>query len=158
MSRIPGPQDASHRRAPAPSQLNWVLWAVGIAIFPLLMVSCNSGGDGVDLDTRTIDLRSMNDSGYSGQVLLTSSGDDRTVVVVTIGNEGIPAGDFPVAIQEGKCSGLGGNIAYELKPLHTGFLVEQIAASLDVLDDRDYALVVFQSDARSVYVACAEIP
>lgn len=149
----------THVRAHAQQfRLAYASWVPIMALLALAFAACGGGDDGIGLDTRTIDLKSVNDSGYEGEVLLTSSGDDRTVVVVTLGQDELPEGDFPVAIQEGTCSGLSGNIAYDLEPLQSGFLVQEIAASLDVLDDREHALVVFESNDRNVYVACAGIP
>jgi hypothetical protein len=139
-------------------QTAYIPWVPLLALLALVFAACGGGDDGIGLDTRTIDLKQVNDSGYEGEVLLTSAGGDRTVVVVTLGREDAPEGDFPAAIQEGSCSGLSGNIAHDLEPLKTGFLFDEIPASLEVLEERDHALVVFESNDRNVYVACAEIP
>lgn len=124
----------------------------------LSLAGCSSSGeDRISLTSTTIDLNEVNDSGFSGQVLLASAGANRTIVIVALGGAELLTGDFPAAIHEGTCRGLSGNEAYALDRLRSGLLSQEISASLDDLRDKDHSLVVFQSDERAVYVACADL-
>ncbi len=134
-------------------------WVALLGVLALFLAACSGGdGDRVALDTKQVDLKEVNDSGFTGEVLLTSVGDNRTVVVVGLGRNGTAEGDFPAAIHEGTCPGLAGNEVFALEPLRSGFLSQEISASMDVLGERDHALIVFQSGERSVYIACADLP
>lgn len=130
-----------------------------LGVLALFLASCGGGGgDAVGLETKQIELKEVNDSGFAGEVLLTSAGDNRTVVVVGLGRNGAAEGDFPVAIHDGTCAGLSGNEVFPLEPLRSGFLSQEVASSLKALGERDHALIVFQSEERAVYVACADLP
>jgi hypothetical protein len=150
------------RFAPTPREKgSLVRWAgtlmVGVAA--LGSAACFGGDDDNDvaLETEAFDLQDINDSGYTGEVTLVSAGGNRTVVTVALGQEGNLAGDFPAAIQEGTCDGLAGNVAYELDQLSSGFLTQEVSASMEDLQEQDHSVVVFQSNDRSVYVACADL-
>lgn len=131
-------------------------WVLGVgAALALVLASCG-GDDGVGLDAEALDLEAVNDSGYSGEVIVTSPGRGQSQLLIALGREDEPEAEFPVAIQEGNCEGLSGRVVQDLGQLQSGLLTMQIPVTLESLRAADHALVVFQSNERQVYVACAD--
>lgn len=117
--------------------------------------ACGNGDSRVGLDTRHIDLDEQNESGYNGEAIVVSGGDNRSVITLIFGEDGeSPSGDFPAAIYRGSCDGLAGGEVHDLGSLERGLLSVQVNASLEDLTDEDHSIVVFQSDDRRTFVAC----
>ena len=83
-------------------------WRLGIATWLALpglaavLPACGDGDGGISLQTSSYDLDEVNNSSFSGEAWLVSGGDNRTVVVVAVGEGEQPRGDFPVAIQRSR--------------------------------------------------------
>ncbi len=122
-----------------------------------VMGACGGDDKGVSLKSESKSLKEVNGSGYSGEAVLTSAGDARTFVVVAIGKDGNLNGSFPVAIQRAACKGLSGEVLHELGTLESGVWSGTVPESLKDLTDGNHALVVFESNQRSVYVSCADL-
>jgi hypothetical protein len=130
--------------------------AIAVLSPAVIMAACRGGGDGLDLQSEHRTVTEVNNSGFSGEAVLLSGGDNRTQVTVAIGSgEGL-AGDFPVVIQRGGCSGLSGDLVHDLGNLQSGFLSTTVPAPMEELTS-EHALVVFESPGRSIYVACGEL-
>lgn len=127
-------------------------------ILGLAAIGCGGGdGPGVQIDIESRNLGSVNDSGYEGEFVLLSAGGEETHVMVALGDEDQPNGDFEGVIQTGTCDGLSGEVVHELGTLQSGVLTTSVPASMDSLTENDHVLVLYESQDRSVYVACGNV-
>jgi hypothetical protein len=104
----------------------------------------------------TVELHELNDSGLSGEAILTDNGDDTTTVVLNVDG---PAGDNPAHIHEGTCDDLDPNPLFPLKDVDAdGHSETVVDVPLADLEDGEFAINVHKSAAEiSVYVTCGDI-
>jgi hypothetical protein len=131
--------------------------AVIVIIVLIVVLTGNGDDDQVGISTATASMNEMNQSGYRGEVLLASAGDNRTLVTIAIGEGETLRGNFPTAIHRGSCEGLAGEQVHDLGELQNGLLTTEVSTPLSELEAGDYAVVVFQAADRAVYVACGDI-
>lgn len=105
----------------------------------------------------TVTLDSLNNSGISGTATLTAQG-SQTQVVVSVTGE--PAGaSEPMHIHVGQCGPTLGSVKYPLKNVENGASTTVVNASLDSLQNGNFAINVHESAANiQNYVACGNIP
>lgn len=120
-------------------------------------VACGGDDNAVSLDTEEVTLDEVNQSGFEGEALLAGTEGGTTAVVVSLGTDDGLEGDFPAAIHRGTCEGLTGTEAFDLGSMQGGFLSTEVDIALDTLTSDDHAVVIYQSDDRSVYVACGDL-
>ena len=120
-------------------------------------ISCGEDEEVVEMQIERLAIEEVNNSGYAGELVLASPRSNQTWVLVAVGQGDEPGGDFPVVIQRGSCEGESGEVVYDLGSLENGLLNEEIPAAIDDLTEEDYALVIFDSPRRALYVACAAI-
>ncbi len=121
---------------------------------PVLDASPGEGQQG-ELDEVVVPLEALNDSGQSGQAVLTPE-DGKTRVVVTLENS--PPGPQPIHIHPGTCEELDPKPAYPLESVVSGRSESVVDISLDALLADDFAINVHKSpEEADVYVSCGQI-
>ena len=102
-----------------------------------------------------VQLNEQNNSGQSGQAILTASG-DQTVVTITLSNG--TAEPQPAHIHKGTCDNLDPKPAYPLTSVVNGASETTVNVKLDDLLNGQYAINVHKSAAEvTTYVACGNI-
>lgn len=130
-----------------------------IAVIGVGLAAC--GGDDDDrpqVRNVEVQLDERNESGFRGQAVFASPGNNRTTVVMALrGGEDDRGAPLPVRIHRGNCEGVAGDAVHDLGEVQGGILQETFEAPLDELIDGDFAVIAYQSGSESVYVACGEI-
>lgn len=116
----------------------------------LVLGACAAAGS-----TRTITLRTLNDSGVSGTVTLTELDSSRTRVTVSVDPAGHP--DMPAHIHPGTCDDLVPQPQYALANVVDGRSTTEVPASFDELLAAGVVAVNLHlsNDQMEVYTACA---
>lgn len=119
------------------------------------------GGDDDDRpQVRNIEVQldERNDSGFRGEAVLASPGNDRTTAVMALrGGEGDRGAALPVRIHRGTCEGVAGDAVHDLGQVQGGILQETFNGPLEELIEGDFVIIAYQTGSESVYVACGEI-
>jgi hypothetical protein len=125
---------------------------VALAVVLVAAAGCSAAGP-----SSTIQLRTLNNSGVTGHVMLTDLGGGRTRVEVTVD----PAGhlDMPAHIHPGTCDTLVPQPRYPLRNVVNGVSTTEVPASLSELLTGELAVNLHNSnDDLRTYTACAELP
>ena len=106
--------------------------------------------------SRTVTLKTLNDSGVTGTAVLTDLGDGTTRVEVTVDPAGHP--DMPAHIHPGTCTDLVPQPLYPLQNVVDGTSETVVSEPIDDLFDHDLALNIHASNTDfGTYTACAEL-
>ena len=108
------------------------------------------------LASRTVTLRTQNDSGVTGTVTLVAVSTDRTRVEVRVD----PAGhrDMPAHIHPGTCDDLTPQPAYPLENVRDGVSDTEIASSMAALGSGEQSLNLHHSnDNMKLFMGCVEL-
>ena len=108
-------------------------------------------------DTVTVKIDPLNNSGISGTATLTAMGNQTQVDVAL---DGEPAGDSePAHLHVGQCGPTLGAVKYPLKNIEGGKSTTLVNATLQSLENGQFALNVHKSAADiKTYVACGNVP
>jgi hypothetical protein len=131
-----------------------IVLAILVAVLTAGPAACGGGDDeGSAVD---VELSEQQNSGQSGTATLTSVGQGRTKVVVTLSNPpGVPQ---PAHIHPGSCDEIDPMPAYGLTNLRDGTSTTTVDASIEDLRSGRFAINVHKSDAEiQTYVACGGI-
>jgi hypothetical protein len=122
--------------------------AAAVLLLSVVILACAATGPHV-----TIELETLNNSGVTGSVTLTSLG-DRTRVEVKVDPAGHP--DMPSHIHPGSCDDLVPQPKYPLQNVVNGESITVVPASLSELLGGDLAINLHHSnDDMRTYTACA---
>jgi hypothetical protein len=125
--------------------------AIIAALLLVAATACGAQDEG-----RTIELRTLNDSGVSGTAVLTELGNGQTQVTVEVEPGDYP--DMPAHIHPGTCTDLVPQPRFPLENVVDGESVTEITATFDELFAGDLALNLHaSSDDWETYTACAEL-
>jgi hypothetical protein len=123
------------------------------AVLAAALAGCSDTPSAV---TRSIPLATLNNSGVTGTVLLTSVDARRTRVEIRVDPAGHP--DMPSHIHPGTCANLVPQPKYPLQNVKDGHSTTVITASFDDLLKGDLAVNVHNSNEDlKTYTACAEL-
>jgi hypothetical protein len=125
----------------------------GIVLLVVVLASACASPSG---ESRTITLTTLNDSGVTGNVVLTDIGAGRTRVVVSVD----PGGnlDMPAHIHPGSCANLVPQPRYPLRNVAAGSSSTDVPAPLSELLAGDLAINLHHSnDDLQTYTACADL-
>jgi hypothetical protein len=107
-------------------------------------------------DTRTLSLRTLNDSRVTGTVTLTELDPMRTQVLIAVDPAGNP--DMPAHIHPGTCEQLVPQPRFPLANVVDGSSTTEVPASFAELVTGDVAVNLHKSNAElEVYTACVEL-
>jgi hypothetical protein len=107
-------------------------------------------------DTRTLALRTLNDSGVSGTVTLTELDTMRTQVVVAVDPAGNP--DMPAHIHPGTCDALVPQPRFPLVSVVDGSSTTEVPAGFAELVADEVAVTLHKSnDQLEITTACVEL-
>lgn len=116
-----------------------------------VLTACTAPGD-----TRTLPLRTLNDSQVTGTVTLTELDPMRTQVMIAVD----PAGnaDMPAHIHPGTCDALVPQPRFPLANVVEGSSTTEVPAGFAELVTGDVAVNLHKSNAElEVYTACVEL-
>ena len=137
---------AATRRAPAPIGLLAL-----VAMVAILLAACASTAAA----TRTITLRTLNDSGVTGTVSF-SDVSGKTGVEITVNAGGNQ--DMPAHIHPGTCDNLTPQPKYPLENVKDGSSKTVVPATIDQLFAGNLAVNIHKSnDDLKTYTACVDI-
>ena len=125
----------------------------GLALALLLaaVAACQSSAE-----TRTLTLRTLNDSGVTGTVTFVDAGGGRTRVEVQVDPAGNP--DMPAHIHPGTCDNLTPQPKFPLENVRDGHSMTEVPATIAELFAGNLALNVHRSnDDLGTYTACADL-
>ena len=123
---------------------------LGLGIAVVVLAACSPA------TSRTVTLRTLNDSGVTGTAVLTDNGDGTTRVEVDVDPAGHP--NMPAHIHPGTCDNLVPQPQYPLQNVVDGKSDTDVPVSLDELFAGDLALNLHNSpDDFGTYTACAEL-
>jgi hypothetical protein len=126
---------------------------VAVLAFSLVLLGCS---ESVPVETRTIPLTTLNDSGVTGTVVLTAVDDRRTRVEIRVDPAGHP--DMPSHIHPGTCANLVPQPKYPLQNVKDGHSTTVITASFTDLLAGDLAVNIHKSNEDlKTYTACADL-
>lgn len=128
--------------------------AIGTAILVGLaaLAACSSSAG----EARTLTLRTLNDSGVTGEVTLTPQSNGRTQVTVDVDPAGHP--NMPAHIHPGTCDELVPQPKHALESVVDGHSTTEVAASLEELLADTVALNLHSSNSQmELYTACIEL-
>jgi hypothetical protein len=144
---------------PSPSRCHddrdrWRRRPISIAVVAALAIvlgACQAA----ETPARTIELRTLNESGVTGSVAFRGVG-SRTEVIVTVD----PAGnlDMPAHIHPGSCDDLTPQPRFPLENVRDGTSTTAVPASIDELFAGGLAVNIHKSnDDLGTYTACVDI-
>lgn len=112
---------------------------------------------GVAFADTTVTLNALNNSGISGTAQLIAKGNQTEVIITETGE---PSGaSEPAHIHVGQCGPTLGAVKYPLHNVEGGKSDTLVNASLQALQNGNFAINVHQSAANiGTYVACGNIP
>jgi hypothetical protein len=126
--------------------------ASAVLLCAALLAGCASAPP----QSEQLQLRTLNDSGVTGNVTLTDLGDQRTLVEIDVDPAGHPS--MPAHIHPGTCAELVPQPKYPLQNVVDGASVTEVPAPLDELLRGDVALNIHHSNEEmGVYTACIEL-
>jgi hypothetical protein len=121
-----------------------------VAVLAIAVAACQSASP-----SRTITLRTLNDSGVTGTVSFTDLG-GRTGVEIRVDPAGNP--DMPAHIHPGTCDNLTPQPKFPLENVRNGVSTTVVPASTDELFAGNLAVNVHKSnDDLKTYTACVDI-
>jgi hypothetical protein len=126
--------------------------------FTLLVAMAALGCQGTTaaMPSRTIELKTLNNSGVSGQAILTDLGNGRTRVDVRVDPAGHP--DMPSHIHPGTCANLVPQPRYPLESVKQGSATTEIPVSLaELLQQQAVVMTHKSNNEMAVYTSCGEI-
>jgi hypothetical protein len=113
-------------------------------------------GTAAQMPSKTIELKTLNASGVSGQAVLTDLGNGRTRVDVHVDPAGHP--DMPSHIHPGTCANLVPQPRYPLASVKQGSASTEIPVGLAELLQQSAVVMTHKSnDEMAVYTSCGEI-
>jgi hypothetical protein len=122
----------------------------------LAIAALGCQGTAATMPTKTIELKTLNNSGVSGQAVLTDLGNGRTRVDVRVDPAGHP--DMPSHIHPGTCANLVPQPRYPLESVMNGTATTEIAVSLaDLLQQQAVVMTHKSNEEMAVYTSCGEI-
>jgi len=120
------------------------------------LVAALAACSGTQAASRTLTLKTLNDSGVTGSAVLTDLGDGTTRVEVTVDPAGHP--DMPAHIHPGTCTNLVPDPLYSLQNVVDGSSESVVTVPIDDLFNHDLALNIHASNTDFPnYTACAEL-
>jgi len=123
----------------------------GLLLLVMALAACTNAAA-----TRTLTLATLNDSGVTGSVELTDTGDGSTRVVVEVEPGGHP--NMPAHIHPGTCTELVPQPRYPLQNVLDGSSETVVPAALSDLLAGGLALNVHASnDDMGTYTACVDL-
>ena len=131
-------------------RLRW--WrASGLAVLvALALVACGGAA------ARTVQLETLNNSGVTGTVTLTETGEGRTRVQVNV--EPGDNADMPAHIHPGSCTNLQPQPKFPLQNVVNGSSTTIVSATLAELTAGDLAVNLHRSNEDlGTYTACADL-
>jgi hypothetical protein len=131
----------------------------GIAVVAALAVSAFAAfAEDTGITKVRVPMRAIEHSGESGTATLTSLGDERTQVDISV--KGEPKGVVqPAHIHEGNCAKLNPQPKYGLNNVVEGKSSTQVPVGIDALRTGKLAVNVHKSTQDiSTYVSCGDIP
>jgi hypothetical protein len=132
--------------------MSGLLRGPAVAAIVLASVACSAEAG----DSRTLTLRTLNESGVTGSVTLTELTDGQTRVTVDVDPAGHP--NMPAHIHPGTCAELIPQPKYPLQSVIDGESTTDVAASLQELLADSVALNLHASNSEmDVYTACIEL-
>ena len=132
--------------------MSGLLRGLAVAAIVLASVACSAEAG----DSRTLTLRTLNESGVTGSVTLTELTDGQTRVTVEVDPAGHP--NMPAHIHPGTCAELIPQPKYPLQSVIDGESTTEVAASLEELLADSVALNLHASNSEmDVYTACIEL-
>lgn len=121
-------------------------------VLVLAMAACAAA----NAESRTLTLRTLNDSGVTGSVTLVPAGDRTTVVRVEVDPAGHP--NMPAHIHPGTCDALVPQPRFPLQSVIDGTSTTEVPASMDELINGAVSINLHKSnDELEVYTACVEL-
>ena len=128
-------------------------------LFVGLLAACGGGGSKESEPAKTqpvqIQLQEQSASGEAGTAILTAASGKTKVVIELVSHA---ANDQPAHIHRGTCTNLDATPAYPLNDVVDGTSTTVVAASLDSLLAKDYAINVHRSAKKlDEYVVCGNI-
>ncbi len=129
--------------------------AIGVAALALSACGGDDNDEAAGSDEVTVELAEYEGSGQSGTATLTAEG-EQTRVVISIDD---PVSDSqPAHIHEGSCDDLTPEPLYGLPNVTAGTSESTVDASLETLEDGDYAINLHMSDEDlATYTSCGDI-
>lgn len=125
-------------------------------IFFVLGLATACQGTAAQMPSKTIELKTLNASGVSGQAVLTDLGNGRTRVDVHVDAAGHP--DMPSHIHPGTCANLVPQPRYPLQSVKQGSATTEIPVALaDLLQQQAVVMTHKSNDEMAVYTSCGEI-
>jgi hypothetical protein len=125
-----------------------------VALALVLGAAC--GSNAAQLPSKTIELRTLNASGVSGQAVLSDLGNGRTRVDVRVNPAGHP--DMPSHIHPGTCANLVPQPRYPLESVKNGSAATEIPVGLaELLQQQAVVMTHKSNDEMGVYTSCGEI-
>lgn len=113
-------------------------------------------GTAAQMPSKTIELKTLNASGVSGQAFLTDLGNGRTRVDIHVDPAGHP--DMPSHIHPGTCANLVPQPRYPLASVKQGSASTEIPVGLaDLLQQAAVVMTHKSNDEMAVYTSCGEI-
>jgi hypothetical protein len=126
------------------------------AMLLLALAALSCQGTAATMPSRTIELKTLNDSGVSGQAVLTDLGNGRTRVDVRVDPAGHP--DMPSHIHPGTCAKLVPQPRYPLESVINGSATTEIPVSLaELLQQQAVVMTHKSNEEMAVYTSCGEI-
>lgn len=145
---MPIPTRGAARREAAVATLRLLALTAGLAT---VLAACQPAAS----PPRTIAFRTLNDSGVSGTVSFSDTG-DRTGVEVTVDPAGNP--DMPAHIHPGTCDNLTPQPKFPLENVRDGVSRTVVPASIEELFAGGLAVNIHKSnDDLRTYTACVDI-
>ena len=113
-------------------------------------------GTAAQMPSKTIELKTLNASGVSGQAVLTDLGNGRTRVDIQVKAAGHP--DMPSHVHPGTCANLVPQPRYPLESVKQGSASTEIPVGLAELLQQSAVVMTHKSnDEMAVYTSCGEI-
>jgi hypothetical protein len=120
----------------------------------LVVAACQNTG--AQMPAKTIELKTLNGSGVSGQAVLTDLGNGHTRVDVRVEPAGHP--DMPSHIHPGTCANLVPQPRYPLQSVKQGSATTEIPVGLaELLQQQAVVMIHKSNDEMAVYTSCGEI-
>jgi hypothetical protein len=131
---------------------------MGLAFALVLLGGCGDegGGGGSGGQEIVVLLEGVGESGTTGEVSISPSGDQTNVFVVAIIPSG--GGEQPANVHTGTCAQFDETPAYEIGNLQEGTGAATLDIPVDTLLDSPHAVVIRKSpDEATVTIACGDI-
>lgn len=130
-----------------------------LALIVLMATGCggddSDGGSAAGDESVTVQLSEQSGSGESGTATLTAEGDKTTVEIDVSNGTSTPQ---PAHIHQGSCADLNPQPEYPLENVVDGKSTSTVAASLDDLKGKAYAINLHMSESDlETYVSCGDI-